>query len=225
MDVFNNKITYRWNRWVRKKYVMPKMQAYLKKKKFTVLCNNCTGGFVLHDLGQRFDTPTINMYFSGTDFFDFVEHLSYYIRQELCEASQIGNDNGYNYPIAIIPGGEKYRDIELHFLHYKSFEEAKEKWDERKSRIQWNRLFVIWTFMGEMDGGNKKFYKRAQDLPVEKKVIFVNHPVNKKEYPDFYYIKGFENNSGLGVLSQFQNLKGNRYYDQFDFVKWFNEGE
>lgn len=32
MDIFNNKITYRWNTWIRRKYVMPKMQAYLKKK-------------------------------------------------------------------------------------------------------------------------------------------------------------------------------------------------
>lgn len=34
-----------------------------KKEKCSIICNNCTGGVILHDLGLRFDTPTINTFF------------------------------------------------------------------------------------------------------------------------------------------------------------------
>lgn len=55
-------------------------------------------------------------------------------------------------------------------------------------------------------------------------MIFVNHPIDNEKYPDFFYIKGFENQIGTGQLSAFVNLKGERYYDQFDYVKWINNG-
>ena len=45
-------------------------RLYHKKKakncyrgKCTIVCNNCTGGVILHDLGLKFDTPTINTLF------------------------------------------------------------------------------------------------------------------------------------------------------------------
>lgn len=75
----NGKITRRINQWLRPRIVTPKKRARLVKENISLLCNNCTGGFILHDLGLRFDSPTINMFFHGLDFFDFIEHLEYYI--------------------------------------------------------------------------------------------------------------------------------------------------
>ena len=38
-------------------------------EKCCIICNNCTGGMILHDLGLRFDSPTINtLFFSADDF-------------------------------------------------------------------------------------------------------------------------------------------------------------
>ena len=71
---------------------------------------------------------------------------------------------------------------------------------------------------------NEELYIRAQNLPVNNKVFFVNHPVDQEKYPDFFYIKGFENQIGTGQLGEFMNLKGERYYDQFDYVGWINNG-
>jgi hypothetical protein len=36
-------------------------------------------------------------------------------------------------------------------------------------------------------------------------------------------LRGFEE-QGLGVLTQFDGLRGKRVIDQFDYVNWFNEG-
>lgn len=224
MNLYNNKITRKLNKFFREKVVVLSKRKQLINKNFTLLCNNCTGGFILHDLGLRFNTPTINMYFHLFDFFDFVEDLDYYLQKPLIQCDNpLYDKNAKDYPVAILQGDDSHKDIELHFMHYSSFEEANEKWETRKSRINRENLFVIWTFKGlEKD---EEIYNRAQNLPVENKVFFVNHPVDSRKYPSFYYIKGFEKQVGLGLISEYSDLMGHRYYDQFDYVSWFNKGK
>lgn len=220
---YNGKITRRINQWLRPRIVTPNKRARLVKNDISILCNNCTGGFILHDLGLRFDSPTINMFFHGLDFFDFIEHFEYYITKPLIQIPNPKYDPvAPDYPVAILSGGGVLKDIELHFLHYHSFEEANEKWETRKARLHMESLYVIWTFMGMEP--NEELYIRAQNLPVKNKVLFVNHPVDQEKYPDFFYIKGFEKRIGTGQLGEFMNLKGERYYDQFDYVEWINNG-
>lgn len=224
MNLYNNKITRRTNKFLRDKVVAVSKRKQLVNNDFSLLCNNCTGGFILHDLGLRFNTPTINMYFHEFDFFDFVENLDYYLEKPLVECENPQYDkNAVDYPVAVLQGDDNHRDLELHFMHYPNFKVANEKWEDRKSRINKDNLFVIWTFKGL--GIDEELYKRAQNLPVKNKVIFVNHPVNRDEYPSFYYIKGFENQVGLGLISDYCDLSGHRYYDQFDYVSWFNNGK
>lgn len=224
MNLYNNKITRRTNLWIRNHIVCPQFRRKLHNTNATILCNNCTGGFVYHDFGMRFNSPTINMFFHGLDFFEFVEHFDAYISQPLTQIQNPKYDpDAPDYPVAVLSGGGTgLKDIEIHFLHYNSFVEANEKWEERKKRINLDNLFLIWTFMG-MDK-DEELYHRAQALPVKNKVIFVNHPIDHSEYLDFFYIKGFEKQIGLGQLGEYMDLCGHRYYDQFDFVSWLNEG-
>ncbi len=60
---YNNRITLRWNNWFRRFFILPKMRKALRNKEFTLLSNNCNGGFIYHDLGLQFLSPTINMFF------------------------------------------------------------------------------------------------------------------------------------------------------------------
>lgn len=224
MNLYNNKITRRTNLWIRNHIVCPQFRRKLHNTNATILCNNCTGGFVYHDFGMRFNSPTINMFFHGLDFFEFVEHFDAYISQPLTQIQNPKYDpDAPDYPVAILQGGSLgLKDIELHFLHYKTFAEANEKWEMRKKRIDRDNLFLIWTFFGMPQ--DEVLYQRAQALPVKNKVLFVNHPIDSVLYPDFCYIKGFEDQIGVGQLGEFMDLCGHRYYDQFDFVSWLNEG-
>ena len=213
MNLYNNKITYRLNMLFRNIFILPKLRRRIKNKNATIICNNCNAGFILHDLQMKFNTPTINMYFKGTDFFDFVENLDYYLKQDLLFKKTNLVDNNISYPICTLKGNDVLRDLELHFLHYSDYESAKSKWNTRKKRIDKNNIFIMWTFMGKMDeNGNEYYYNRVKNFPFENKVCFVNHPVEIKDYPDFFYIKGFEKEDGLGVLSLFQGLNGRKYY-------------
>ena len=53
------------------------------------------------------------------------------------------------------------------FLHYKSKEEAAEKWNRRKERIQWDNLFFK---MSEQNLCNPEILKKFDSLPAEKKI-------------------------------------------------------
>lgn len=109
-------------------------------------------------------------------------------------------------------------DIEIRFNHYETLEEGIEKWEERKKRIDWNNLFI----MG-IDGDDCTYesLKRFDALPFKNKVIFTH-----KQYPEIksaYYIPGFEDQDGIGVLLYFKKqFLVRRYLDDFDYVSFLN---
>ena len=40
---------------------------------------------ILHELGLRFDTPTVNLWFESEDYIKFLENMSDYLQYELVE--------------------------------------------------------------------------------------------------------------------------------------------
>ena len=100
------------------------------------------------------------------------------------------------------------------FIHYKTFEEAKTKWDERKQRINYDNLFIIGT---DKDNFTYETLKAFENLPYENKIIFTH--IDYSEISSSYCIKGFEDKNELGVITNFK--KGflmRRYLDDFDYI-------
>ena len=218
MDIYNNKITRRVNGFLRSKIRTVYLKKKLKKEDWTLICNNCLGGMVTHDFGNQFRSPTVNLFFPGLSFFDFVEHMDYYFDTTM-------EDGGMNaepqYPIGILKGDENRPDISIHFMHYNTFDDAYKKWEDRKRRMNRENIFVVWTFA--FADYTDEEYKRFDLLPVSKKIGFVNREELCENYSSLYYIKGFEKERSLGNILSYSNLLGKRYYDQFDFAKWFNQ--
>ncbi|MFR1912761.1 MAG: DUF1919 domain-containing protein [Intestinibacter bartlettii] len=184
------------------------LRIKLKNKDFSVIASNCNGGCILSDLGVKFNTPTINLFFYPDDFFKFVSNIEQYLKYELVEKK-----SDENYPVGCL------NDIKIYFVHYNSFEEAKEKWDLRKKRINYNNLFIMST---DRDGCTYDQIKKFNNLPYKNKIMFTHKP-----YPEFescYYIEGFEDEDSVGILLEYIKDTGKRYLHQFDFVKWFNDG-
>lgn len=215
MNLYNNSITRRTNNWIRKWLVLPSMRRKLLNRNVTILANNCNGGFIYHDLGLKFNSPTINMFFYNDHFFTFCEDLDYYLSQDLQLAENpLYTDIPKKYPICELGAGG--RRLELHFLHYDTFEEAKRCWKRRKERINRENLFVVWTFFDKTD---EEWLQRFDRIPIKNKVAFTERPF--PQYMSAFCIKGYET-TGLGQLNEFENLLGGRKMDQFDFVGWFN---
>ena len=208
---YNRKLALRWNHFLRH-FINKRNQKLLKNTTFSLLCNNCNGGIISHDLGLQFRSPTINLFFYGDHFFRFCENLDYYLAQELVVCENPQHKPEIEYPVCLLD------DLELHFLHYSSFSEAKEKWDSRTRRINKDNLFIMWSFY---DFTDIELLQRFDKLPFQNKVAFTEKEF--PEYPSAFCVRNYED--GLGVLTLFDGLNGKRKIDQFNYVKWFNEGK
>lgn len=209
---YNIRLGRRMNLFFRR-WVDKANRKRLTNKDFSLLCNNCNGGQLSHDLGLQFRSPTVNLFFYSDHFFRFCENFEYYIAQPLVLCENPVYKPEIEYPVCNLG------DLELHFLHYDSFAQAKEKWDARTARLNKENLFVMWTFVG---GTDEEMLARFERLPFKNKVAFTEREF--PQYPSAFCIRGFEE-KGLGVLIQFDGWRGKRIIDQFDYVTWLNEGK
>lgn len=63
-------------------------QKKLKNMKPCLVCSNCTGGFLYHWLGLRFNSPFINLYLTPEDFVTALESWSEFISSPIEELKQ-----------------------------------------------------------------------------------------------------------------------------------------
>ncbi len=194
---------YRETEWIcykKRKY------RKLKNQDVSIISSNCSGAFMYYDLGMRYLSPTVDLSIEMNDFVKMVKDLKWYMAQELVKSEE------GKCPIGLLG------DIKINFIHYSNFEESKRKWEERKKRINWDNIFVVGS---ERDGCTYETIKNFDNLPYRNKVIFTH-----KKYLEFssaYYIKGFEEEEELGIITAFkaQNKK-RRYLDDFDYVDFIN---
>lgn len=202
------KYTYKIGRMVRKIWRNKLEQRKLKNTNFTIFSQNCVGGILYHDLGQRFMSPTVNVLFTPSDFIKFMKNINEYLQTPLQFV-----DKASCSPIGYL------NDVRIDFVHYKTKEEAEEKWEERKKRINWDNVFVICCDEGLSIDEIKEF----DALPFENKIIFLS-----KEMPEIksgVYAYHFKEKTNSQVLN-FKNIIGRRYYqDYVNFIRWFNREE
>lgn len=125
----------------------------------TFISQNCIGGVLYHDLGLPFLSPTINTFIPEPGFVKFTLNLHYYMEQE------IEMHWGEEYPIGLLD------DVEIHFMHYETCQEAKSAWIRRKARINWDKIFVICT---DRDGFDTTIYEQWQQIPYPK-ILYTAH--------------------------------------------------
>ena len=168
----------------------------------SIISCNCIGGLIYHDYHKKFLSPTINLYIESPDFIKFVLNLRYYLSLNLEEVK------GYKYPVG------RLNDVYIHFLHYKSFYDAAIKWNQRKTRINYNNIFVIMT---DRDNFNENLIDSFKNITY-KKVLF-----SHKQYDidECVYLKKYKKKEMVDDLTKYINYKGDKVYEYyFDFEKW-----
>lgn len=189
------------------KLYLDKKRKGLKNTNPSVLSANCNGAMILHDMKCRFNSPTVNLYIEAEDFLKFLNNPQKHLNKRPVEI-----DSNMSFPVG------KIDDITLYFMHYKSFEEAANKWVERSKRVDFNNLFVMMT---DKNGCTYENIAEFDALPYKNKVIFTHKP-----YPEFksaYYIKGFENDGEVGILSDDKpGFWKRRWLDDFDYIRFLN---
>lgn len=138
----------------------------------TFISQNCIGGVLYHDLGLQFLSPTINTFIPEPGFVKMVLNLRHYMEQELVMRW------GEEYPIGVLD------DVEIHFMHYNTCQEAKEAWDRRKARINWDKIFIIGT---DRDGFDEAIYEQWKQISY-RKILFTAHSEFTEDavyYPEY----------------------------------------
>ena len=185
-----------------------RLSSKLKNTDFSIIASNCNGAFILHDLGLRFNSPFVNLWLKPDDFIRFLTNIKYYLG---CEMTFI-REAGISYPIGLLD------DVRIYFQHYHSEEEAKEKWLERSKRINLDNLFIMFT---DRDGCTYQNLCDFDALPYKNKLVFTHVP-----YPELksaFYLKGWEKESSVGDCFEYKSpLSFKKYYDDFDYISWFN---
>lgn len=130
------------------KKIMQPLVMFNRRRHFsgrgpTIISVNCIGGGIYHDFGWQFSSPTINLFILPRDYIKFVSRIKDYISLPL-EFSRLGY-SGKEYPICSIGDGKTIDRVEIHFLHYRDYDECLEKWTERCKRIQWDNILLIFT--------------------------------------------------------------------------------
>ena len=190
--------------------VNEKNKKRLTNKNFSLVTSNCTGGIVYHWLGLKFRSPFINLYMTNRDFITALNNFDLFLHTPLMEAEE----ENVGYPV-----GVGYGNTKIHFVHYKSFKEANAKWMERCKRIDVNNLYIMLTNWD----GDEKILAEFETLPFRNKVIFTHKKY--AQYHSAFYLRGLAKRFGKKKVEQVyrtKNIFGQRYIDQFDYIKFFN---
>lgn len=135
------------------------------------------------------------MFFFADDYLRFVKNLRHYLNTDLHfitiseskHKEKLYKQGGKSItcPIGVLD------DIEIIFLHYKTEQEARNKWMRRKERINWDNLYIK---MSQMNDCTEDMLHDFDKIPCKNKFVFV-----KREYgikAEVVY-KGYENDSEI----------------------------
>ena len=151
------------------------------------------------------------MFFDARDFIKLCENLEHYLSiDELVECTDPAVIGNRDYPVAYLG------DLKIYLVHYPTVAEAQKKWNERKKRINWDNIVIMDT---DRDGMTDELKDRFEKLPY-RKVMFVHQP--DKKHASTFYIKGYEDQECVGIVTDHEGWGGERPIDQFDYVGFLN---
>lgn len=186
-------------------------KSLLKQPDFNIIANNCWGAEVYKTFDLPFNTPIIGLYFYADCYIKLVSNFQENIRTELKfkPLSKYYSEKR-TYPVGVLKD-----DVEIHFLHYESEEEAYTKWTKRVQRISEDESKLFFKF-DDRDRCTPDHIKAFHELPFANKVSF-----SAAAYPE--YKENIQIPMKKGEETVMDGLK--LFYEcvnYFDLVKWLN---
>ena len=189
------------------------LRSKIKNKDFTIISNNCWGGGVYEDLNLEYKTPTIGLFFYAPCYIKFLKNMQFYIDTQITFKndsfySECNTKKNIDYPIGVI------HDIEIHFLHYATEQEAYEKWNRRKQRVNFNNIFISFS---DRDFCSYDLLTEFDKISYQNKIVF-----SAKPYPQIkslIWLKKYKKEPWIGDI--YTDKWGYRRY--FDVIRWLNK--
>lgn len=179
----------------------------------SILSNNCVAGRMLHDLGLRLDTPTVNLWMSFPDYLAFAEALPTSLNGVLKPVQGLDEKT----PVAdwMFSGGTS----RLHFIHSPDFATAKQDWERRIVRVDLNRLFLV---AADNTDATHEELSRFLRLPFPKK-MFVKDSWKAEVLGEAGVLVRGDFREGFNI-HDYPGWSGETHYQRaLDFAKWIAE--
>ena len=177
----------------------------LQRSRLSIFSSFCFGGFISNMLGLQFRSPFINLAIGEQEYIKLLRAPRIYMEEQFY-FKKTGFERNLKRDFPIVTLG----NVDISMNHDTDFNEAVEKWNRRKTRINWYNLFVT------MATESEEILEEFDALPYGKKVCFVPF---KSDLDSAWYINP-EIHKGLpfwDVVNHF--CFGNPfYYDPFDML-------
>lgn len=144
------------------KHIIETSKPLLRNRDVSIISTNCIGGVFCHDMGMKFLSPTVNLFLYPRDFLKYVANLKKY--NSITPTAEM--DEKLGYPVG------KIDDIKIYFMHYTSCDEAINKWEERKKRINYDKILVM---VQDNDFFTDDLYEQYTKIPFNK-IFFTTRP-------------------------------------------------
>ena len=214
-----------WQKKTVRNWLVKYFKRQVGNNKFCIISNDCWGAELYKLLDRPFNTPFIGLMLMSPCYIKMLQNPPFYLNQPLVfkeesrytEMQEI--KSGSDFPLAVL--GES--DIEIHFLHYKTIDEAKEKWNRRVSRIDWENLFVKYDCGKDYATANTVY--AFNELEISNKLVFGKENFGFKEV---FVIRDYPKNAVQQFRSCFLSfspvgwLLGDKAYKN-KFQKWMGK--
>ena len=145
------------------------------RRKFAIIASNCWGAEVYRELEEPYLTPFVGLFLYPESFIALCYDIDRFLREDpLFDVPPVRERIGAeHYPVGTFPA----TDIQLHFLHYASREEAALKWRRRADRAKATAIPKVFMFC-DRDGATEEHFARFEALPASDKACFTatDHP-------------------------------------------------
>jgi uncharacterized protein (DUF1919 family) len=197
----------------------------VRNKNFTIISNNCWAALVYQELGRPYATPFIGLSIFAPCYLRLLADFQTYMKSPLTFTDtsryEFVNEQRQKGTWSLSPIGVLGGDIEIHFLHYSSEAEAREKWTRRTNRINWQSDNLLFKFCDNPPQGGKGLW--GDQYIVEFDRLDLSHKVcfTANYYPELksaVWIREWQKHSH--VLDGITLYRVCRRY--FDLADWIN---
>jgi len=144
------------------------------KSNISIVADNCWGAYTYNTLAMEFKSPFILCFVSSTDhaneliasdeYLRMLQSLDKYLNAPVEMVRDMPENAYWCWPKGCLKLNDE--EIRLNFNHANSFTEAKESWERRLKRFNWENIFVKMTIY------NDEQAEKFDSLPFKKKVGF-----------------------------------------------------
>ena len=190
------------------------MRRRVTNRDFTIISNDCWGGMAYEELAMRYETPFVGLFLVIEDYMRLLRRPQFYCEGKMEFATQSRREEINSWREVIrkpYPIGVLNEDVEVHFLHYASRDEAETKWRRRVQRVHWENLLV--KICWHDDERMAEWLREFDQMPFARKISLV--PDESPGLRHAVVLRDYTTDGSAQYWSSHRN---------FDVAEWLNRG-